>query len=93
MTYRERTPTYDAVQWTGSNLEEVRAFVDARRGGSAVYAVNDGVLSATESWYFRLFVETDGYVVHGPLFSTDVSQATLLTKTAAEFATQYEQVQ
>lgn len=30
--------------------------------------------------------------VHGPVFGADVSQASLLTKTAAEFATQYEQL-
>lgn len=92
MAYRERVPTYDAVQWTGSNIEEVRAFVDSRRSGTAVYAVNDGVLSITESWYFRLFAEPNGYVVHGPVFGADVSQASLLTKTGAEFATQYEQL-
>ena len=92
MTYRERIPTYDAVQWTGSNLDEVRTFVDTRRGGAATYAVNDGVLSVTESWYFRLFVEPNGYIVHGPVFGADVSQSALLTKTADEFAVQYENV-
>lgn len=92
VTYRERIPIYDAVQWTGSNLDEVRTFVDSRRGGTATYAVNDGVLSITESWYFRLFADPNGYVVHGPVFGADASQAVLLTKTAAEFATQYEQL-
>lgn len=47
MAYVENTASYEAVQWTGSNLAEVRQFIVGLVGGAAA-GKQDGVRAAED---------------------------------------------
>ncbi len=90
MTYRAKTPTFEAVQWTGSNQQEVADFVAPRNTLPVTFRIEDGLLIGRDGSYFSLFLPVGSYAVHGPAFGADVSQAGLSVKSADEFATQFE---
>lgn len=98
MIVKPATPTFEAIQWTGSNQSACEDFIDARSYESVTYSRieeppdNVNTLRCTGTAYFNLFVPLDCYAMYGPIFGEDLSQASLDFKTADQLANQYEEV-
>lgn len=91
MTVTQKTPTFEAIQWTGANQSTVEDFVDDILGATATYLVlEDDTLKVTQGSFFNLFLPLNHFAVHGPRWGSDVSQATFLVRSPAEFTAQFE---
>lgn len=92
-TYRARTPVYSGIQWTGSNLAEVSAFVQARHSAVVTFTVEeDQLLVGRAPWPFSLFVPVGSHAIYGPIYGADTTQASWGVKSADEVTTQLEPV-
>lgn len=90
MTVKQKLPTFEHVRWTGSNAAAVQSFVDTYHYRPTSYSVEDGVLLFRDGQYLALFVPEGSYVLYGPSYGADHSQASLLLRTDDEFTAQYD---
>lgn len=89
------TPSYEAIQWTGSNLSAVQDFVNLHLG-TVTRTYNEyenGTLFISEYPVLGVEIPANGYVVFGPIYGSDTSQGTIGNgPTATQFAAQYSTV-
>lgn len=66
--YAELAPTYDAVQWNGTNIEQIetRLLETTSPEFHISTAVSDGVLILTLQYGMQFTVPVDGWVVSAP---------------------------
>ena len=99
MTVKLKEPTFEEVQWTGANLATIRSFVDGilgptHEGARRTYAEqDDGALMIYDSaTMMSAYLNTSDWLLFGPLFGADKSQAGWRTTSPSEFTSQYETV-
>lgn len=91
MTVRLRVPTFEEIQWTGANLPTIESFVDDMTDSADAHSfrVVDGALFISP---ISVAVSPNGYLVFGPIYGTDKTQAGWSSISAAEFTAQYQAV-
>lgn len=57
--YRRKTPSFEAIQWNGRNLDEVKELVGAQR---AVGLLDNGEVAIKDADGSSHFISADGYV-------------------------------
>lgn len=89
------TPSYEAIQWTGSNLAAVQDFVNLHLG-TATRNYNEyenGTLFINQYPVLGVEIPANGYVVFGPIYGSDVTRGFIDNgPTATQFAAQYSVV-
>jgi hypothetical protein len=97
MSYIQKAPSFDAIQWNGSNQTAVLAWLSTRETEELTASTwtdeeNENSLIVRGTSYFNLFAPLNNYIVHGPRWGSYVQQAGYQMRTPAEFADQFEEV-
>lgn len=89
--HTEKSPEFDAMQWTGSNQAEVAAFVATYRGANLRWSVREdgGLYGAFDmDW---LLIPRDHWFVVGPIWGDeDPADVRFKTVPAAAFTKRFD---
>lgn len=97
MNVTQKTPTFETIQWTGSNLQDVSNFVNQRNVTTVNFSVlsdgpDQGALVGSDGSYFSLFVLPSSHILYGPRWDSDVSWANFQTRSPSELSAQFQEV-
>lgn len=100
MIVRKRIPTYETVQWTGSNLAACTEFVEDRLPSqvtslsvTTIVDPPDNVNTFQASGLmFGVTARLDHHIVYGPIYGDDRAGAHFVVEEPTVMPTRYEEV-
>lgn len=95
MSFREKPPTYEVVQWTGGNAQAIRdlwAWAQAPQEFVSKKEPNGDLRVGLDEDYYFATVPPNSYVVAGPCWGNTQARALEIVP-AEKFAERFEEIQ